>query len=70
MANSHHDGGYRTMFECIDQNPESVPGSLINTQGAFVHHVEVKCNDAFMTESPVPHSYNTQKEVTCVVCTK
>ena len=63
MANSH--GGYRTMFECIDQNPESVPGSLANTQGAFVHHVEVKCNDGI----PCP-PYNTQKEVTCVVCTK
>ena len=57
---SHH----RTMFECMDQNPESVPGSVANTNGVLFYHVEVKCNGI-----PCP-PYDTQKEVTCVVCTK
>ena len=34
----------RTMFECVDQNPESVPGSIANTNGALFYHTEVKCN--------------------------
>ena len=56
---SHH----RTMFECVDQNPESVPGSVANRDGASFYHTEVKCNGI-----PCP-PYDTQKEVTCVVCT-
>ena len=57
-------GHYRTMFECVDQSPESVPGSAANTNGALFYHTEVKCNGI-----PCP-PYDTQKEVTCVVCTK
>ena len=57
-------GDRRSMFECVDHSPESVPGSIANTNGALFHHVEVKCNGI----SCPP--YDTQKEVTCVVCTK
>ena len=62
MANYH--GHHRTMFECVDQSPESVPGSSANTGGALFYHTEVKCNGI-----PCP-PYDAQKEVTCVVCTK
>ena len=57
-------GHYRTMFECVDHSPQSVPGSAANTNGALFYHTEVKCNGI-----PCP-PYDTQKEVTCVVCTK
>ena len=63
MANWY--GHRRTMFECVDRNPESVPGSIANTNGALFYHVEVKCRVGI----PCP-PYDTQKEVTCVVCTK
>ena len=62
MANHHIF--YRTMFECVDHSPQSVPGSVTNTDGALFYHTEVKCNGI-----PCP-PYDTQKEVTCVVCTK
>ena len=55
---------HRIMFECVDQSPESVPGSGANTDGVLFFPVEVKCNGI-----PCP-PYDTQKEVTCVVCTK
>ena len=55
---------HRTMFECVDQSPQSVPGTSADTNGALFYHVEVKCNGI-----PCP-PYDTQKEVTCVVCTK
>ena len=54
----------RTMFECVDRSPETVPASSADTNGALFYHVEVKCNGI-----PCP-PYDTQKEVTCVVCTK
>ena len=57
-------GHYRRMFECVDRNPQSVPGSAANTDGALFHHVEARCNGI----SCPP--YDAQKEVTCVVCTK
>jgi len=58
-------GRHRTMFECVDQNPQSVPDTAADTNGALFYHVEVKCNFGI----PCP-PYDTQKEVTCVVCTK
>ena len=58
-------GRHRTTFECVDRNPQSVPGSLANTNGALFFHVEVNWNFGI----PCP-PYDTQKEATCVVCTK
>ena len=63
MANYHGDS--RTMFECVDRNPQSIPGSTADRDGTVFYHVEVKCNHGI----PCP-PYDTQKEVTCVVCTK
>ena len=56
---------HHSTFECVDQSAQSVPGSIANTDGAVFYHVEVKCSVGI----PCP-PYNTQKEVTCVVCTK
>ena len=61
MANLYNT---RTMFECVDNSPESVPGSAANVDGSLFYHVEVKCSGI-----PCP-PYDAQKEVTCAVCTK
>ena len=63
MAEYHSH--YRTMFECMDKSPQSVPDSIANTDGALFYHTEVKCNRGIPC---LP--YDTQKEVMCVVCTK
>ena len=63
MANHH--SYHRTLYECVDQSPQSVPGSLSDTNGALFYHTEVRCHHGV----PCP-PYNAQKEVTCVVCTK
>ena len=55
----------RTMFECVDRDQESLPGSHANTDGTVLHHVEADCN----TGLPCP-PYNNHKELNCVVCTK
>ena len=55
---------YRTMFECVDKNPDSIPGSASNVDGALFFHAEATC-----TGMPCP-PYDPQKELTCAVCTK
>ena len=58
------DNHYRTSFECVDKDPDSVRGSQANTNGAVFYHVEANCNGL-----PCP-PYNNYKELNCAVCTK
>ena len=58
--------GYRdhkagTQFTCIDESVEQIPASGGNTDGYLLHTVEAHCNHF------IPCS---DKELTCVVCTK
>ena len=61
---AEHYTHHRSMFECVDLNPESVPGSSSNVDGALFHHTEAVCSGL-----PCP-PYNPAKELLCVVCTK
>ena len=54
----------RTMYECVDKDPDSVPGGANSTDGALLYTVEASCNG--MACPP----YDPQKELTCAVCTK
>ena len=55
----------RTLFECIDSTPQSVPGlDGHDSYNALYYHVEATCNSL----SCPP--YDDEKEVTCVVCTR
>ena len=60
------NGGYhyRTMYECVDSNPDTIPGSSANTNGALFFHTEATCNG--LPCGP----YDPEKELTCAVCTK
>ena len=55
----------RTMFECVDGDPDIIPGLAAETRGdtAFYHN-EANCNGL---KCP---PYDAQKELTCVVCSK
>ena len=64
MSTKAPDSHYRTMFECVDKNPDSVSGSAPNHDGAVFYHTEASCNGM-----PCP-PYDPQKELTCAVCTK
>ena len=59
-----HHGHHRSMHECVDANPDSVPGSSVNIDGALFYHVRAEC-----TGIPCP-PYQSRREVTCAVCTK
>ena len=55
----------RSMYECVDKNPESVPGLNSGSDPrALFYPVEAKCNGL----SCPP--YNAEKELTCAVCTR
>ena len=55
---------YRSMFECVDADQESLDGSDRDTEGALFYHVEATCSNL-----PCP-PYDSTKELNCVVCTK
>ena len=59
-----HQLHQRTTFECVDKDPDSIPGSAPDTNGVLFNHVEAHCNGM-----PCP-PYDPQKELNCVVCTK
>ena len=53
-----------TLFECVDDQPESVPGlNGRDSTTALYYHVEATCNSL----SCPP--YDSEKELTCAVCT-
>ena len=62
---AHYSHNGRTLFECIDSTPQSVPGlDGGDDNNALYYHVEATCNSL----SCPP--YDAEKEVTCVVCTR
>ena len=54
----------RTMYECVDKDMESVPGSYLDVEGGHFYHVKAHCNGVACPP------YNNSKELNCVVCSK
>ena len=59
-ASSHR----RSMFSCMDKDAQSLSGGTGNTNGALFYHVEATCNGILCPP------YDTEREMTCAVCTK
>jgi hypothetical protein len=53
------------VYECVDSNPESIPGSAGEDHVATLYFVVVSCGYGV----PCP-PYTSNKAITCVVCTK
>ena len=61
---THYSHNGRTIFECVDDQSESVPGlNGGDDNNALYYHVEATCNSL----SCPP--YDSEKELTCAVCT-
>ena len=67
---SSDDGHHRSMFECVDSDAESVPGTAANTHGALLYFVEVRCTGIDCPPSQSSHEYAEGRELACIVCTK
>ena len=57
-------GHYRSSFNCLDVNLETVPGERPNTDGALFAYVTTTCSGL---QCP---PYVSNQVVTCAVCTK
>jgi len=57
----YHGHKAATQFTCMDKNLEMIPGSGTDANGKLFFNVEAHCNHF------IPCS---EKELTCVICTK
>ena len=65
LGSEYYNRNSRTMYECVDKDPESVPGSAgVTEPRTFFQLVEPYC----IGLSCPP--YDAEKELTCVVCTR
>ena len=64
LMTTHYGHKKNTVYECVDENPESIPGSSANINGAMLHFTVSTCNGL-----PCP-PYVNNRVITCVVCTK
>ena len=68
LISGHRTHALPTTYECVDKDPESVPGlnsAAWNSGGSGIfNHIEASCNG--MACPP----YDPEKELTCVVCTR
>ena len=65
MSQDLSGSSYRTMFECVDRDQMAIQRTENSTDGALFYHVEADCSRGL----PCP-PYNTEQEITCVVCSK
>ena len=65
LMTEYYNRNTRMMYECVDQEPESIPGlDAIDRPIARFHLVEPYCGGIAFPP------YNAEKELACVVCTK
>ncbi|XP_068731400.1 uncharacterized protein [Montipora capricornis] len=64
LMTAYHGHRHSSDFICVDGDPEYVPGSHANKNGALLHPVEGRCGSL----PCLP--YVSGRELTCAVCTK
>ena len=64
MTERGEDNHYRSSFDCVDVNPDVVPGGNGLMNGAFFGYVITTCNGL---QCP---PYQTNRVMSCAVCTK
>ncbi len=66
MTQSGLSGFHRTKFICVDGEAEVIPNTPQNRDGVLLYHVRAdRCGTEYL-----PCTYDPQKEITCVVCSK
>ena len=62
---AEHDSYHRSSFECVDNSPETIPGSSSHLNGALFYYTSTNCNQGL--DCP---PYESNRILSCVVCTK
>ena len=58
------DQHYRTEYICVERSPEQLPGHIGHQASTHMYPVRATCGGLACPP------YNTQKDITCAVCTK
>ena len=61
---AEHYGHHRTMYTCMDENPDYTQGTSADINGALFYFVEGECG------SLPCKPYIAGRELTCAVCTR
>ena len=61
----YYNHNYQNTFECVDANPEYINGESRNTNGGQFFFTRIECGKG--GHCPL---YQSNKELTCVVCSK
>ena len=61
----HHGNPHPTTLECVDQDPEFIPGEEGNKKGGHFYFTRAVCNQGLLCPP-----YVDTKAITCVVCTQ
>ena len=64
-ANSHK---HATAFECVDSNPQYMPGLSTEEDGGLLYYSKPACSSTNRIGYCPP--YDDDKQLTCVVCSK
>ena len=65
MTEREHHDHYRGSFDCVDVNPDVIPNTSANTDGALFQYVTASCNTGIQCPP-----YVSNKVISCAVCTK
>ena len=65
MTEREHVNHHRSSFDCVDVNPDVVPGAGVNTEGALFQYVIASCSTGIQCPPFV-----SNKVLSCAVCTK
>ncbi|XP_067945035.1 short-chain collagen C4-like [Watersipora subatra] len=65
LMSAYHSFNHQTTFECVDGQPEYMDGKSAHIIGAQLEFTTAKCDEDFLCPP-----YESDKPITCVVCTK
>ena len=68
LMSGHHTQNHGTTYECVDKNPQYISGHSADTNGALFYFVTPDCDGLGTTGHCPP--YDSNKQLTCVVCSK
>ena len=66
LISEKFDNQRTSQYICLDHDPEGIPGSNANRDGALLYMVEGRCGSLACASD----KYVDGRELTCVVCTK
>ena len=64
LVSGHYKHNGRTVYECMDKDPQAIEGGHADENGALFYHNEARCGSL-----PCP-PFIPEKEMTCTVCSK